>query len=203
MEASNRGGPMTQPTPQAEPSIPTREICGLCHRVSPVGFWVPNDVWAEVVHPHYRESVHCLSCFIERADEKLVKWDRVITFRPTSLRTHIEACRESETEKAMVRYTNILNAAVVMACSNGAINRAQSEELFRRRVNEALTCFTGGNLDEIDRWIGTLNSEQVETLVDGEESEMRAVEAAGPIGTAELMRFIWDGPVSERIGRIS
>lgn len=74
------------------PSIPTREICGLCHRVSAVGFWVPNDVWSEVVHPHYIASIHCLSCFVERADEKLVEWDSVIKFYPVSLRTHIEGC---------------------------------------------------------------------------------------------------------------
>lgn len=72
------------------PVLLTREICGLCHRVSPVGFWVPDEMWSEVVHPHYIAAVHCLSCFIERADEKLVPWDTVIKFYPVSSRTHVE-----------------------------------------------------------------------------------------------------------------
>lgn len=69
---------------------PHREICGLCHRVSPVGFWVPNDIWEAVVHSHYLHSIHCLSCFIERADEKLINWSKEIKFYPVSLRSHID-----------------------------------------------------------------------------------------------------------------
>lgn len=83
----------------SEPSYPHREICGLCHRVSPVGFWVPNDVWTSVVHISQREVIHCLSCFIERADEKLVEWDKEIKFFPVSVRSHLEltaALKETE-----------------------------------------------------------------------------------------------------------
>lgn len=68
-----------------------REICGLCHRVVAVSFWVPDDVWEAVVHRSRLQDIHCLNCFIERADEKLVAWDRGIQFYPVSLRTHIEA----------------------------------------------------------------------------------------------------------------
>lgn len=74
-------------------TIPTRQICGLCHRVVAVGFHVPNEIWQEAVHPHYREAIHCLSCFIERADEKLLPWDREIRFFPTSLHTQVAEVR--------------------------------------------------------------------------------------------------------------
>lgn len=72
---------------------PHREICGLCNRVSPVGFWVPNDVWESVVHTSRMQDIHCLSCFIERADEKLIDWSDEIKFYPVSLRSHINNCK--------------------------------------------------------------------------------------------------------------
>lgn len=71
------------------PSIPIRQFCGLCHRVVGVHFHVPNDVWAEVVHPSQIETPHCLACFTARADEKLVAWDACISFHPISLATHL------------------------------------------------------------------------------------------------------------------
>lgn len=69
--------------------IPHREICGLCHRVSPIGFHVPDEIWQEVVHHSRLQDIHCLTCFIERADEKLIDWDKHITFYPVSLRSQI------------------------------------------------------------------------------------------------------------------
>lgn len=73
-----------------EKQYPHREICGLCHRVSPVGFWVPSDVWKASVHHSRINDIHCLSCFIERADEKLIDWSKEIKFYPVSLRSHIK-----------------------------------------------------------------------------------------------------------------
>ena len=67
----------------------TREVCGLCHRIHPIGFHVPGEIWEAAVHPRYRDTIHCLSCFIERADEKLLPWDEHIQFWPVSLRTHL------------------------------------------------------------------------------------------------------------------
>lgn len=68
-----------------------REICGICHRAVKVGFYVPDDIWKSVVHPSKINDIHCLSCFTERADEKLIAWDREIEFYPVSLKTHIES----------------------------------------------------------------------------------------------------------------
>ncbi len=68
----------------------TREMCAICGRVSRVGFHVPDEIWHEVVHAHYRSSILCLSCFTERADEHFVEWDKEIVFWPVSLATRME-----------------------------------------------------------------------------------------------------------------
>jgi transcriptional regulator with PAS, ATPase and Fis domain len=67
----------------------TREVCAICGRVSRVGFWVPNKIWNHVIHPYYRNSIVCLSCFTERADEHLVDWSSEIQFYPVSFAAHI------------------------------------------------------------------------------------------------------------------
>lgn len=69
---------------------PHREICGLCHRAIAVGFWVPNDIWQAVVHPSHINTIHCLNCFTERADEKLINWSKDIQFYAVSLRSHLD-----------------------------------------------------------------------------------------------------------------
>lgn len=77
---------------------PHREICGLCHRVVAVGFWVPDDIWSAVVHHSYLTSIHCLNCFIERADEKLIDWSKDIKFYAISLRSEIENIHNEKDE---------------------------------------------------------------------------------------------------------
>lgn len=66
---------------------PVRERCAACQRISPVSFSVPNDMWHAVVHVSLANSILCLSCFIDRADEKCVPWDKTIEFHPTSRHT--------------------------------------------------------------------------------------------------------------------
>lgn len=86
-----RGRLASTPTGSGMPVIPMRETCAMCHDVSPVGFHAPDQVWQEVVHPHYQNSVICLRCFIRRADEKLVAWENGIQLFPVSLHTHLQA----------------------------------------------------------------------------------------------------------------
>ena len=81
-----------------ELQYPHREICQLCHRVVAVGFWVPNDIWAAVVHRSHLNAIHCLNCFIERADEKLIDWSKEIKFYAVSLRSHLDYIYEEKTE---------------------------------------------------------------------------------------------------------
>lgn len=72
------------------PQIPHREICRLCHRVLRVSFWVPDDVWEAVVHPGKVDDIHCLDCFLTRADEKLIEWDKDIEFYAVSLKSNLK-----------------------------------------------------------------------------------------------------------------
>lgn len=71
--------------------LTTRERCQMCHRYSPVGFHVPDDVWEASVHPHWRNGPLCIMCFAAGADERGVRWDDDIVFYPVSLRTHMDA----------------------------------------------------------------------------------------------------------------
>ena len=66
-----------------------REICAICFKVSPVDFEVPNKMWRLGAPPHMANDIICLSCFIRRADEKLLDWDKDIKFYPTSKAKHI------------------------------------------------------------------------------------------------------------------
>ncbi len=67
----------------------SREICRICFRVNPVGFYVPDNIWNDVVPPEHLSSVVCISCFARLADEKLVPWDRDIQLYPVSMYTHL------------------------------------------------------------------------------------------------------------------
>ena len=71
-------------------SIPTREVCQMCHHESAVGFHVPDDVWKAALHPHWRQAILCVACFAASADRRLISWDSEIRFYPVSLRTHLE-----------------------------------------------------------------------------------------------------------------
>lgn len=79
---------------------PTREICSLCHEVSRVGFFVPNDIWKLAVHRSQINDIICLRCFTRLADERGVQWDENIKFYPVSLMTHLDFLKnETETIK--------------------------------------------------------------------------------------------------------
>ena len=67
----------------------SREICKLCYGVSRVGFRVSDSVWEQVVPASALEQSVCLDCFTRLADERLLPWDRAITFFPVSLATHM------------------------------------------------------------------------------------------------------------------
>lgn len=67
----------------------TREICKACWRPSPVGFSVPDDIWARVRPERLPGDVLCIMCFARLADEQLIEWDTAIEFFPVSLVTHL------------------------------------------------------------------------------------------------------------------
>ncbi len=88
---------MAAPKTDGSPSLTTRtlpcglsrEICKICYKVNRVGFHVPDEIWRAVVPGQFGNSVVCLGCFMDLADEKLIPWDKAIVFHPVSLRTHL------------------------------------------------------------------------------------------------------------------
>jgi len=72
--------------------IPTRERCAACHRISPVGFHVPNMIWETAVHHRFQHSALCVMCFASQADERLIEWENEIEFFPVSLASHLKFC---------------------------------------------------------------------------------------------------------------
>lgn len=53
----------------------TREICKLCGSEYPVGFKVPDEVWAKVIGPAHAQRTVCLACFDRLATQQGVEWD--------------------------------------------------------------------------------------------------------------------------------
>lgn len=73
-----------------EKKIPTRQFCDMCNHVDRVMFWVPDEMWEEVIPTHHQTSRVCLNCFTERADEKMLPWDEVIKLLPYSLNREVK-----------------------------------------------------------------------------------------------------------------
>jgi hypothetical protein len=59
-------------------TIPTRMFCQICGHVHKIDFWVPNEIWDEAIHPRWKHGPVCINCFMERADERLLFWDKHI-----------------------------------------------------------------------------------------------------------------------------
>lgn len=73
----------------------TREFCGRCHRLSPVGFLAPDDVWLTVAGQHWRHAILCIMCFAALGDEKHIRWEHGIEFYAVSYATHHAAREET------------------------------------------------------------------------------------------------------------
>lgn len=71
------------------PLHPMRERCGMCHRVNPVQFHVPPDVWLASVPEEFEDKPLCILCFADLADERLVPWALEIEFYPVSLASRV------------------------------------------------------------------------------------------------------------------
>jgi hypothetical protein len=59
-----------------EKKIPTRQWCDMCGEICRIIFWVPDDVWLECIPRHHWTSRVCIECFMKRADEKLIQWEK-------------------------------------------------------------------------------------------------------------------------------
>lgn len=63
---------------------PTRMYCDICGKLHKIDFSVPDEIWDACIHPRYKKAKVCLNCFMERADEQFLEWDKDIRFSPCS-----------------------------------------------------------------------------------------------------------------------
>jgi hypothetical protein len=89
--ANNRGDFREEEPDQSPPASGFREVCLACNVPSPLGFQVPDSIWAVSIPERLQEKSLCICCFARFADEAGVEWDREIQFFPVSLRTHLGA----------------------------------------------------------------------------------------------------------------
>jgi len=61
-----------------EPREPQRQTCKVCGAADKFDFHVPDDLWAAIVPPPYRNRVVCLYCFDEFAAERGVDYSRAV-----------------------------------------------------------------------------------------------------------------------------
>lgn len=76
-------------------SIPTRMFCQICGKIHKIDFWVPDEIWDEAINPRYKNTHICLNCFMERADERLLPWDKEIKLMTCSMATQIKIKNET------------------------------------------------------------------------------------------------------------
>lgn len=76
----------------------SREICRGCWRPIPVGFSVPDEIWAAAVPHELRDKTLCLGCFTALADERLIDWADQIEFWPVSAAEMLAWSRATDEE---------------------------------------------------------------------------------------------------------
>jgi hypothetical protein len=68
--------------------VTTREFCQRCHRLNPVGFYAPDDIWEAVAARQWEHSILCILCFAQLGDEKHIAWEAGLRLFPVSYATH-------------------------------------------------------------------------------------------------------------------
>lgn len=94
----------------------------------------------------------------------------------------------------MKHHPNIYKASAHMARSNGGINRFRTEDDFKDALAKVMM-HSPHDLDAIDQWLSTRTDAQIETLVDGEQSEMQRELEGAPPGTDMLLNDIFEDAV--------
>lgn len=91
-------------------------------------------------------------------------------------------------------YPNIVRAIKEMALCNNVINRHYPEKQFMFELEGYIACcpIYPTTMNHIERWISSLTDEQIEILVDGEETEMERLLLNAPPSTGELFVDVFD-----------
>lgn len=80
-------------------------------------------------------------------------------------------------------YPNIQNAVITMAANNGIINRTTPVETVLAQAETALGADGVATVDVavLEAWLSTLAQEQIDTVVDGEETEADTLARESPL----------------------
>lgn len=76
--------------------LPSRMFCQICGHLHKIDFWVPDEIWDACIHPKYKYTHICINCFMDRADERLLFWDKEIKLLPCSLATDQSLIRKAK-----------------------------------------------------------------------------------------------------------
>lgn len=93
-----------------------------------------------------------------------------------------------------VRYSHIAAACQLIALDNGGINRDRSVEKQERDFDRWISRQDLPNLPEIDRWLGSLSADDLETVCVGgqDEPETIAAKAKAPPFMEDLLNAYFD-----------
>lgn len=80
-----------------KPPIPTRMFCDICGQIHKIDYEVPKDIWEEVIRVQFQKARVCLNCFMARADERFIEWEKDIKFFPCSASTQLKIQNELTT----------------------------------------------------------------------------------------------------------
>lgn len=88
----------------------------------------------------------------------------------------------------------IAKATLEMSYDNGGINRDRTEADCMKALDEVLSAegVYYNDLTAIDAWLATLTEEQMQVVVAGEETEMKASLANAPPHADALLNDIFD-----------
>jgi hypothetical protein len=93
----------------------------------------------------------------------------------------------------MSPHANIQKACLEISYDNGGVNRYRPVEQVQKAMDDFLaTRPYSDNFAEIDKWLGTLSKDELQTVCAGEESEMQAILSSAPAFTATLLEEYFD-----------
>lgn len=99
-----------------------------------------------------------------------------------------------QTDLKTQRYPGIARATLEMSYCNGGINRYRKEKDALRALDAVLSdgFDIAFDLADIDRWLAALPDDDLQIVVDGEESEQWRLVAGAPSGTSALLNQIFE-----------
>ena len=87
-----------------------------------------------------------------------------------------------------MKLPKLTEALLTLSACNGGINRDRPEEQVAREIDLFLKQYTEEyDLPAIEEWLGTLTPAEIETMVDGEETEAREITDRGPPKVEDLI----------------